>query len=1033
VDKSRGSVEDEDEDDPPPATERASERALQDTGSLTMSEFSTASGPAAGASLRGEPVVTTLRRGDVVGRYVIISQLGQGGMGVVYAAYDPELDRRVALKLLLAGEDGEAPLEARTRLLREAQALAQLSHPAVVAVHDVGTLGRQVWLAMEFVAGVTLTAWLAERRRGWPEVLAMFRSAGEGLAAAHAAGLVHRDFKPDNVMVGGDGRVRVMDFGLARGRGSEAGASMLAMRPAMTTLSVEVTQAGKLIGTPSYMAPEQWLGLPADARTDQFAFCVALWQGLYGERPFHGETLHELVLAVSTGRRREPRAGVRVPGWLRRVVERGLAREPERRFATMTALLSALASGAGRRRRRFALAGALALGIAVGAGVGARQLQQGRRAAACVAEGASVRALWSEATRGRLEAALAAAEAGQAGRQALRSLDEFAAGWAGARTVACRRVLVEGRWDADTSERAQGCLQAARGALAGALANLQDGDPRGALRVTQAAATLPALTPCLDVRALALRPPLPRERAAQAELGRLEGLLERASSLRAAGRALEGFALARSLVPRADALGWGPLAARMRLVAGPLAVDAGAPAEAEALLEEGLVLAMRAGEAGLTAEALIGLTRVVGDALARREDGLRWARMAAAQLEQIGARDGLLGAAQRASVGDVQLRAEALAAAEQAYAEALAIRERELGPEHPEVAATLLRVATVELARGESLAARRTAERCLAIRTATLGAEHPDVGATLEFLGKTYYATGDFAAAQRLLERAIAVRTRAYGADALPLAREYNNLAAILERRGDNIAAQRLYERALAIVEKALPAEHPEVALFSRNLANMYTRRGAHAAGRALFDRALASTERAQGRESLDVAFILHNMGVLLQDQGEATGALRLYERALEIREARLGPDAPLVADTLNNLANVRLQRGDLDETERLQRRVLAIYERTLPPGHSEFGYPLVGLAAVDMARGRPAEAVVWLERALRVSQGEDVAVSLVGAVRFELARALWEEGRDRPRAAALAREAIAVYRAAPGTHTREQAEVEAWLRAHER
>jgi hypothetical protein len=158
--------------------------------------ISTASGPAAGASLRGEPVVTTLRRGDVVGRYVIITQLGQGGMGVVYAAYDPELDRRVALKLLIAGEDGEAPLEARTRLLREAQALAQLSHPAVVAIHDVGTLGRQVWLAMEFVAGETLTAWLAAAPRGWAEVLAMFRSAGEGLAAAHAAGLVHRDFKP---------------------------------------------------------------------------------------------------------------------------------------------------------------------------------------------------------------------------------------------------------------------------------------------------------------------------------------------------------------------------------------------------------------------------------------------------------------------------------------------------------------------------------------------------------------------------------------------------------------------------------------------------------------------------------------------------------------------------------------------------------------------------------------------------------------------------------------------------------------------
>jgi tetratricopeptide (TPR) repeat protein len=698
---------------------------------------------------------------------------------------------------------------------------------------------------------------------------------------------------------------------------------------------------------------------------------VALWQGLYGERPFAGETLNELVLAVSTGRRREPRAGVRVPSWLRRVVERGLATMPERRFATMTALLSALASGAGRRRRGFVIAGALALGMIVGMGIGARQVLLRQRVAACVAEGASVRALWDAGVRGRLEEALVAAEAGHAGTQALRSLDAFAAGWAGARTVACERVLVEGRWDRDTSERALGCLQAARGALAGALAHLHDGDPRGALRVTQAAASLPALTPCLDARALALRPPLPGDRAAQAELARLELLLERASSLRAAGQVGEGWRLARSLVPRADALGWGPLAARVRLVAGPIAVEAGAPAEAEALLEEGLLLAMRAGEAGLTAEALIGLTRVVGDGLARREEGLRWGRQAAAQLEQIGATRGLLGAAQRASVGEVLLRAGAAVEAEAAFGEALAIYEGELGPEALEVASTLLRVATVQLRRGEVEASRRTGERCLAIRTATLGAEHPEVGAALAFLAKTYHANGDFAEAQRLLERSIALRGRAYGPDAPPMAREYNNLAAVLEARGDYIAAQRFYEWSLAIREGTLPPDHPDLALTMRNLANVYTRRGAYAAGRRLFDRALAISERNEGPESLEVAFILHNMGVLVDSQGEATAALRLYERALQIRELRLGPDAPLVADTLNNLAHVSLRRGDFDAAERLQRRVLAIYERTLPPGHSEFGYPLAGLGDIAFGRGRAAEAVVWLERALRVSQGE--------------------------------------------------------------
>src|SRR5204863_9586186 len=187
-------------------------------------------------------------------------------------AYDPELDRKVAIKLLrIRGQHAEES-EGRARLMREAQAIAKLSHPNVVIVYDVGTFQDQVFMAMELVDGHTLSYWMHAAPRVWTEVIRVFAGAGRGLAAAHDKGMVHRDFKPDNVMLGADGQVRVMDFGLARGRGSEAGTSMVALRPVTTTLSVEVTQAGKVIGTPSYMAPEQWLGLPPDARADQFAF-----------------------------------------------------------------------------------------------------------------------------------------------------------------------------------------------------------------------------------------------------------------------------------------------------------------------------------------------------------------------------------------------------------------------------------------------------------------------------------------------------------------------------------------------------------------------------------------------------------------------------------------------------------------------------------------------------------------------------------------------------------------------------------------
>ena len=245
------------------ATEDAGEATVDDAGEQATRD----------ADGRASVREGGLGRGDVVDRYVILTAIGQGGMGVVFAAYDPELDRKVALKLLLPAAQTDEHADARTRLLREAQALAQLSHPAVVAVHDVGTVGDQVWLAMEFIDGVTLARWI-KQTRPWRAVLEVFRRAGEGLAAAHAVGLVHRDFKPENVMVGADGRVRVMDFGLARADGPSLSLPPRSdLRVSSSALRAEVTVAGAVLGTPAYMAPEQWLGGATDARTDQFAFC----------------------------------------------------------------------------------------------------------------------------------------------------------------------------------------------------------------------------------------------------------------------------------------------------------------------------------------------------------------------------------------------------------------------------------------------------------------------------------------------------------------------------------------------------------------------------------------------------------------------------------------------------------------------------------------------------------------------------------------------------------------------------------------
>ncbi|HVU51219.1 MAG TPA: serine/threonine-protein kinase, partial [Polyangia bacterium] len=345
-----------------------------------------------------EPDTRIIDRGEAVGRFVLIGLLGRGGMGEVYAAYDPELDRKVAVKILRGrSADGEA------RLLREAQAIAKLQHPNVVVVYDVGSFRDTVFIAMEFVDGQTLGHWMHATPRTWRETLRIFQAAGRGLEAAHDLGMVHRDFKPDNVMLTKDGQVRVMDFGLARQVGEDvapdAGAAAApappatvdpdstmpgegsASRPVSTQssggyLSLKLTQTGVQIGTPAYMAPEQFGAKRSDARSDQFSFCVALYEALYGERPFAGDSLVTLMTNVLEGTVRPVPERARVPGWIRRVLLRGLSTDPDARYPSMKALLAALEADPWVARRRWlaaaggvvAVAGLVLAASRIGAG-----------------------------------------------------------------------------------------------------------------------------------------------------------------------------------------------------------------------------------------------------------------------------------------------------------------------------------------------------------------------------------------------------------------------------------------------------------------------------------------------------------------------------------------------------------------------------------------------------------------------------------------------------------------------------------------
>jgi predicted ATPase/serine/threonine protein kinase len=285
-----------------------------------------------------------------IGRFAVLGKLGHGGMGVVFLGLDGELERKVAIKLLRSKATRTIGVH---RLVREAQGLARLSHPNVIQVHEIGEHDDSMFVAMEYVEGSTLRDWLDAERRPWRQAIDMVRQAGRGLEAAHAAGLVHRDFKPSNVMVGKDGRPRVCDFGLARASNSTR--PDLPLRSSMPELPefnntlgdsgvfagdpLALTRSGAVLGTPAYMAPEQMQGRFSDPPSDQFSFCATAYEALFGHRPFAGKTFAELASNVAIGAIEPIPADTSVPVRLREAVLRGLAAEPDRRWPSMSALL----------------------------------------------------------------------------------------------------------------------------------------------------------------------------------------------------------------------------------------------------------------------------------------------------------------------------------------------------------------------------------------------------------------------------------------------------------------------------------------------------------------------------------------------------------------------------------------------------------------------------------------------------------------------------------------------------------------------
>ncbi|HEY5921874.1 MAG TPA: serine/threonine-protein kinase [Kofleriaceae bacterium] len=932
------------------------------------------------------PAAPRIRRGASIDRYVVIDLLGTGGMGQVFAAYDPELDRKVAIKLLRAGH-GSTSREHQSRLMREGKAMAKLSHPNVVVVHDVGTYDGDMFVAMELVEGKTLEAWLGERPP-WRDVVGAFVQAGRGLEAAHAAGIVHRDFKPANVLVRIDGRVLVTDFGLARSVSAPHADEAEVRSP-----NRDATQAGTLLGTPAYMSPEQLAGQPADARSDQFSFCLALYAGVYGERPFDLPTISESgepdPTALDEARwviPPSPRESS-VPAWLRRAIVRGLALDPGARHPAMSDLIRELSRDPRRNRRIAAAIGATM--VLAGAGIAWGATRETRSVCA-LPDVVSLDAAWNSGVKQRIRDAFVGSRRAYAldtFNRVAAEIDRRGEQWRSAWVDACEATHVRHAQSPALLDLRMQCLDR-RAREIGALVELfaSASDPELVDKSVRAVAALPDLRECADAERLSTRVPLPSNPVLQQRIASARSRLDTLVAQFRAGKAKALAATAVALADETATLSHPPLEAEARLWAGEVFDELGDGKSAEAQLRKGLTAAATGRDDILLARLLSALVYVIGHHHQRYAEVDALVPVAEAITLRVD--DPARTAELTFFRGVIEEDRGHYAEARKFLEQALAMRIKQHGAEHPEVAAVHHNLAVVLDELGEYDHARTNSERAHAILEKLLGPEHPSVGIARLGVGGALRRAGKLTEARPHFEAALRIWQTAYGPDHPFVGMGLNNLMVLLHDMGDHEAALEVGLRALAFKEK-------------------------HA-----------------GPDSAATANTLANLGRLLSDMNRDADARPHFERALAIRRKTLEPSHPDIATSLSGLAVLALADNRPADALPLVSEALAIRQK-LAPDHPELLTELVVLARTNVKLGRPATAVPYLERGLALAATKAVDANAAAEAKLLLATLLWDGSRDRARAVKLVTEARDAWKQLGPRSTDALADADAWLASH--
>jgi eukaryotic-like serine/threonine-protein kinase len=894
-----------------------------------------------------EPVLPGI--GDRVGRYRVVGVLGRGGMGTVLQAHDPELDRDVALKLLRRSA-AELP-DGTARLVREARSMAQLAHPNVVSVFEVGVADGRVYVAMELVEGEDLRSWLIPKR-SWREIVDAFVQAGRGLQAAHEAGVLHRDFKPDNVLLSEDRselRVRVADFGLAQSLGtapSVPGAS--SSGDSDDHSSARLTRAGTVLGTPAYMAPEQHTDDPIDPRTDQYAFCAALYEALWRTLPFRGRNSDELAAKKLRGAPKPPREP-QVPGAIRRAVLRGLASDPSARHPDMASLLDALVRGARPRVRLALVAGGCA--ALVLATLGAAHADP-----RCADADARMAELWSPSVRAAIEQAFvdpARPYTAETATRVLEGLDANAASWSEVHARACTSARDGDPIAIAALDDRMRCLEAARTDFAALVDLFAQADDVVVLRSIRAVAQLPAASACLTAPGTA-EPTLPA--AAQQRFAKVNALAN-------AGRWADAWVEAERL-PDDPAIASDPHArVRALLLLGRMRQRTSAFEPAEAVLTEAYYAAQELGDARLLADAAISVLAVVCKAHVDPSDADPWARHAAAAIAAAGddARDR---ATLHRALGTIALRSGDYATARRETEQGRDLLIAALGEDHIEVADFANNLANVAFFDGRYEDAIELNLRALEIRRDQLGAHHPAVADSYNNLGAANFDLGRYEESARDHEQSLAIAQAAFGRMSADVAASHNNLGGVYHALGDHERAIAHFREALEIWAAVLDPDHPDVAYAHNNLGNVLHAIGRDDEAARSYERALAIRELALGADHPDVAITLTNLAVVDDSAGRLDRARSEFERAIVSLERALGPQHPDVATIRDNLGLVLRKQGELDASIAMHRSALAIHLATLGREHPQTATTEYGLGRALRANHDP-EAIEHLRFAI--------------------------------------------------------------------